>query len=171
MRLLFLRRAGFTLVELLVAHCHHRPSYLAPAAGRAGRRRRPPGGCMQPTTSSRSGWRCTTTTTRSAAALWQRGHVGHSDYAIAGTLAAMILPYIEQKPLYDLFNFRLPMDDASNTTAVQTLVTEYICPRIRRGATRVDQPAAGFKQPAQSDGNVVLTALRPDAHGSLRLLP
>jgi prepilin-type N-terminal cleavage/methylation domain-containing protein/prepilin-type processing-associated H-X9-DG protein len=40
----------------------------------------------------------------------------------------MILPYLEQSALKAKFNFNLPIEDASNASAAQTLLPIYICP-------------------------------------------
>ncbi len=81
------------------------------------------------------------------------GRIGTPDYAIAGTWPAMILPFVEQKPLYDLFNFRLPMDDAANAPAVQTVIGVYICPSDPKGGSPVlDNRAPGYNNPAKAMG-------------------
>ncbi len=45
-----------------------------------------------------------------------------------GTWAAFILPYLEQQPLYDQFNFKVYIWDTVNEPAVQAVVAAYICP-------------------------------------------
>jgi prepilin-type processing-associated H-X9-DG protein/prepilin-type N-terminal cleavage/methylation domain-containing protein len=42
--------------------------------------------------------------------------------------AAMLLPQIEQKPLFDAVNFNLPIEDASNPTSRVALLTTLLCP-------------------------------------------
>ena len=49
------------------------------------------------------------------------------------TWAAMILPFLEQQPLYDTFDFRRPLVDPVNEQAVKTVVSAYICPSDPQG--------------------------------------
>jgi prepilin-type N-terminal cleavage/methylation domain-containing protein/prepilin-type processing-associated H-X9-DG protein len=42
--------------------------------------------------------------------------------------AAMILPYMEQKGIYDSFNFSLNINKLDNTTSVTTVISGYVCP-------------------------------------------
>ncbi len=42
--------------------------------------------------------------------------------------AAMLLPQIEQKPLFDAVNFNLPIEDVSNPTSRMTRMTVFLCP-------------------------------------------
>ena len=53
-----------------------------------------------------------------------------SGYYVAqtGTWAAFILPYLEQQPLYDQFDFNVSMSHANNQMAVRSVVAAYICP-------------------------------------------
>lgn len=53
--------------------------------------------------------------------------------AQTGTWAAFILPYLEQQPLYDQFDFSKNMKDPLNEPAVTTVVSAYICPTDPRG--------------------------------------
>jgi prepilin-type N-terminal cleavage/methylation domain-containing protein/prepilin-type processing-associated H-X9-DG protein len=81
------------------------------------------------------------------------GRIGTPGYAIAGTWPAMILPFLEQKPLYDRFNFKLAMDDPANTEAVQTIVAGFICPSDPKGSDPVlDNRAPGYNNPAKAMG-------------------
>jgi prepilin-type N-terminal cleavage/methylation domain-containing protein len=45
-----------------------------------------------------------------------------------GTWAALILPFMEEQPLYDTFNFKLPMTHALNAQARRLVVPGYFCP-------------------------------------------
>jgi prepilin-type N-terminal cleavage/methylation domain-containing protein/prepilin-type processing-associated H-X9-DG protein len=62
-----------------------------------------------------------------------------SGYTIAraGTWAAMILPYLEQQNVYDLFDFNQPMNHANNRDAITTRVETYICPTDPAGRNHV----------------------------------
>ena len=42
--------------------------------------------------------------------------------------SAAILPWLEQRSLYDALNFSLPYGDATNSTAGHTVLTIYLCP-------------------------------------------
>ena len=42
--------------------------------------------------------------------------------------AAMLLPQVEQKPLFDAINLNLPIEDVSNPTSRLTLMTVFLCP-------------------------------------------
>ncbi len=45
-----------------------------------------------------------------------------------GNWVLFSLPYLEQKPLYDAFNFNLRTIDTANTTVVRTILSSLICP-------------------------------------------
>ena len=49
----------------------------------------------------------------------------------------MLLPYIEQQPLHDSFNYTKPMWDATNTAWVTQVVSVYICPSDPRSGSPV----------------------------------
>ena len=81
------------------------------------------------------------------------GRIGTPGYAIAGTWPAMILPFVEQRSLYDLFDFKVAMDDAANAEAVRTVVAVYICPSDPQGSEPVlDNRAPGYNNPATAMG-------------------
>ena len=67
-----------------------------------------------------------------------------SGYYIAqtGTWAAFILPYMEQKPLYELFDFDYAMSDPVNANAVQTVVPTFICPSDPKASEPILQDRA-----------------------------
>jgi len=75
-------------------------------------------------------------------------------YRRGGTWAAFILPYLEQKNVYDLFDFRKPIWDAANVAAVQTMIPTYICPSDARpdGALMGGRIQSGTINPAKSMG-------------------
>ncbi|NQT37211.1 MAG: DUF1559 domain-containing protein [Planctomycetes bacterium] len=58
-----------------------------------------------------------------------------SSYTLAqtGTWASFILPQLEQKALYDRFDFNLNMRNPANQEAVTTIVNSYICPADPQG--------------------------------------
>ena len=45
-----------------------------------------------------------------------------------GSWGAFILPYLEQQPAYEQFDFTIPMLHANNAEAVKTVVPVYLCP-------------------------------------------
>jgi prepilin-type N-terminal cleavage/methylation domain-containing protein/prepilin-type processing-associated H-X9-DG protein len=58
-----------------------------------------------------------------------------SDYKADGTdtgpgwgWAAMLLPQVEQKPLFDAVNFNLPIEGAANATSRLPIIGAYLCP-------------------------------------------
>lgn len=128
------RRGGFTLVELLVviAIIGILIALLLPAvqAAREAARRA----------------ECTNNMKQVALALHnyhdtQRrlpfggpGPTGSPGYCIAGTWPSMVLPFMEQKPLYDRFNFKVAMNDALNKPAVESVVADLICPSDPKGS-------------------------------------
>ena len=60
------------------------------------------------------------------------------------TWAWLMLPYMEQGTLYQSINFSLPYDNATQTTALLTEVSGYLCPSDP-GAGTVNAYAAGWK--------------------------
>jgi prepilin-type N-terminal cleavage/methylation domain-containing protein/prepilin-type processing-associated H-X9-DG protein len=74
---------------------------------------------------------------------------GATDTAEGWCWAAMILPRLEQGPLFDSVNFGMPVEGVENTTAVVSVITTYICPSdLTFGPFHVADPA----------GNVLATA-------------
>lgn len=53
---------------------------------------------------------------------------GATDTAPGWGWATMILPQIEQTPIYNAVNFILPVDAAQNSTVVLSSLTAYVCP-------------------------------------------
>jgi len=53
---------------------------------------------------------------------------GETDTAPGWSWAAMILPYLEQSPLYSSINVVLPIQAAANTTSALTFLAAYACP-------------------------------------------
>jgi prepilin-type N-terminal cleavage/methylation domain-containing protein/prepilin-type processing-associated H-X9-DG protein len=41
---------------------------------------------------------------------------------------AFILPYMEQRPVYQAINFNLPIEHPANSQAIQTTIVPYLCP-------------------------------------------
>src|SRR5947209_4247938 len=57
------------------------------------------------------------------------GYVYQKGYAVGGFgWASMILPHMEQSPLYASINFSLPAWSSDNATACVTTVNSYQCP-------------------------------------------
>jgi prepilin-type processing-associated H-X9-DG protein len=53
---------------------------------------------------------------------------GATDTTPGWAWSALLLPYIEQGPLYNSIRFNLPVQHAQNAAPVQTLVKVYLCP-------------------------------------------
>jgi len=53
---------------------------------------------------------------------------GETDTAPGWSWAAMILPQLEQAPLYSALNVSLPIQAAAHTTAAQTILSAFLCP-------------------------------------------
>ncbi len=53
---------------------------------------------------------------------------GEADTAPGWSWASMILPQLEQAPLYASINVDLPIQAAANTTATRTILSAYLCP-------------------------------------------
>ena len=62
----------------------------------------------------------------------------------------MILPNLDQSPLYNQFNVSLRWTDPGNASVVATRLQAYLCPSTP-GATRVDLLSANSPQPAAGD--------------------
>ena len=70
-----------------------------------------------------------------------------------------ILPYIDQAPLYNIYNFDFSCYDAVNQTAVQTPLAAYVCPSNPSADRRINStiPGAALGLP----GNLVLVNAGP----------
>ncbi len=53
---------------------------------------------------------------------------GETDTAPGWSWASMILPQLDQTPLYSSANFWLPVQAPANTTTTQTSLTAFLCP-------------------------------------------
>jgi prepilin-type N-terminal cleavage/methylation domain-containing protein/prepilin-type processing-associated H-X9-DG protein len=82
--------------------------------------------------------------------------------------SALLLPYLEQGPLYNLIRFNLPVEYPQNTAAVQTLVKVYQCPSDLTPATAFTVPDA-FGKPvalaAPSSYSACVGGDESDTHG------
>jgi len=54
---------------------------------------------------------------------------------------AMILPYLEQKPLYDQINVNLAVDQTANATSIRTALSVFRCPSDGLSQLLVDVPS------------------------------
>ena len=50
------------------------------------------------------------------------------DHEPGGSWGAFILPYLEQQPAFDQFDFSVAMTHANNAEAIKTVVPVYLCP-------------------------------------------
>ena len=53
---------------------------------------------------------------------------------------AMILPYLEQKPLYDQININFGVDHSANSTSIRTALSVFHCPSDGQSKSLVDIP-------------------------------
>jgi prepilin-type N-terminal cleavage/methylation domain-containing protein/prepilin-type processing-associated H-X9-DG protein len=53
---------------------------------------------------------------------------GETDTSPGWSWASMILPQLDQSPLYSSINIWLPVQSPANTTSVQTSLSEFLCP-------------------------------------------
>ncbi|HWE38339.1 MAG TPA: DUF1559 domain-containing protein [Isosphaeraceae bacterium] len=82
---------------------------------------------------------------------------GATDTSPGWAWGAMILPQLEQRPLFDAANFGLPVEAPQNLTAARALLNVYLCPS--------DTPADAAS--AIDDGTgVVLGLLAPSSYAS-----
>jgi prepilin-type N-terminal cleavage/methylation domain-containing protein/prepilin-type processing-associated H-X9-DG protein len=51
--------------------------------------------------------------------------------------SALILPHLEQRPLYDGLNLHTPFDSPANTTGAATVLSVYLCPTVPRSEERL----------------------------------
>jgi prepilin-type processing-associated H-X9-DG protein/prepilin-type N-terminal cleavage/methylation domain-containing protein len=63
--------------------------------------------------------------------------------------AAMLLPQLEQSPLYDSINFSLPVERPANVTGTRTILSVYLCPS--------DQPSGGPFVVSDGIGDAIAT--------------
>ncbi len=76
---------------------------------------------------------------------------GETDTSPGWSWASMILPQLDQGPLFSAMNFWLPVQAAANTTGTQTLLSVFVCPS--------DQLVMGRTYPITDGlGNTVMTA-------------
>jgi prepilin-type processing-associated H-X9-DG protein len=73
------------------------------------------------------------------------------------TWPTMILPFVEQKPLYDSYDFNVRFDHANNAAAVRTKVPVYVCPSFGESPEGGQYGAGHYAgnagtMPGQNDG-------------------
>jgi prepilin-type processing-associated H-X9-DG protein len=119
------------------------------------RRARRPAAPSASTTSSRSAWRCTTTSrrrtrSRLGASLNPYDTANNTSYWSNWSAHAQLLQYLEGSPIYAACNFSLAPEWANNygyranSTATNTKINPFVCPRTRtRASRRRRAPASG----------------------------
>jgi prepilin-type N-terminal cleavage/methylation domain-containing protein/prepilin-type processing-associated H-X9-DG protein len=75
---------------------------------------------------------------------------GETDTAPGWSWASMILPQLDQAPLYSSINVWLPIQAPANTTGTQTLLSAFLCPSDQLPSTRTFPVTDGL-------GNTVAT--------------
>jgi len=85
-----------------------------------------------------------------------------------GTWAAFILPHIEQKNVFDKFDFTRRIWDSVNVPAVQTVIPTYICPSDSgpEGALMGGRIQVGQCNPGKSMGLWYPTSMGPTRDGT-----
>jgi prepilin-type processing-associated H-X9-DG protein len=73
---------------------------------------------------------------------------GATDTTPGWAWSALLLPYLEQGPLYNSVHFNLPVEHAQNAAAVQTVVKVYLCSSDQTPPTAFAVPDAFGKRVA-----------------------
>jgi len=71
---------------------------------------------------------------------------------------AMLLPYLDQAPLYNAINFQLPVEHSTNLPSVATMLPGLLCPS--------DQTGAGTFQITDAGGTVIIPAAPPFSYAA-----
>ncbi len=72
--------------------------------------------------------------------------------AYAGSWTTMCLPYLDQTPVYMVYNFNLSWADPANAPATSTKLNAFVCPSTPGGAITPTGNNAGFPWPAAGYG-------------------
>ena len=72
-------------------------------------------------------------------------HDTYGNSLCTGTWCAFILPFIEQQPIYEMFDFDRCMNHPANETAVTRVVPTFICPSDPQGSDPVLDERAGWQ--------------------------
>jgi prepilin-type N-terminal cleavage/methylation domain-containing protein/prepilin-type processing-associated H-X9-DG protein len=71
---------------------------------------------------------------------------------------AMLLPYLDQSPLYNAINFQFPVEHATNLPSVASTLPGFLCPS--------DQTGAGSFQVTDAGGAVIIPAAPPSSYAA-----
>jgi prepilin-type processing-associated H-X9-DG protein len=82
---------------------------------------------------------------------------GASDTAPGWGWGAMILPQLEQGPLFHAINFALPVESPQNPTVIQSILTTYLCP---------SDPNPGGPFPVTDASGNVLAMMGPTSYAA-----
>ena len=84
---------------------------------------------------------------------------GATDTAPGWGWMTMILPQLEQGPLFSAVNFSLPVEAAQNTTVIRSMITTYLCPSdSTSGPFQILNAAGNVIQVTDASGNVITDA-------------
>jgi prepilin-type N-terminal cleavage/methylation domain-containing protein/prepilin-type processing-associated H-X9-DG protein len=77
----------------------------------------------------------------------------------------MILPQLEQSPLFSAVNFSLPVQFAQNTTVIRTMLTAYLCPSdVTSGPFQITDASNNVIQVIDTFGNVLTVTAAPASY-------
>ena len=95
-------------------------------------------------------------------------------YTMPGPVwTVLILPFMEEQPLYDACNKKVKMNDASNREWVKQIVAAYVCPSNQTAANPVftDRADAGGNNPNPALGLYYAASMGPTEPDSCPLCP
>lgn len=72
---------------------------------------------------------------------------GSRGFGNGHTVHTMLLPFLDQAPLYNQINFRLPTSDAAHNSIKNTRLSVYLCPSNIPVVGTADAPGTGAVQP------------------------
>ncbi|MGO9599140.1 MAG: DUF1559 domain-containing protein [Isosphaeraceae bacterium] len=92
---------------------------------------------------------------------------GASDTAPGWGWMTMILPQLEQGPMFSAVNFSLPVEALQNPTVIRSMISAYLCPSdVTNGPFQITNASGNVIQITDALGNLVSVVAAPTSYAA-----